>query len=172
MTPGVRPVPSGVVGQLAIQDADASASADQMMVDADQRAREAIEREHARRSAAASAAAASLYQTGEETQQDASSSSAAAAAASSGAAASSSGGKGKGKDAEMQKRLVAKNMGTSVNMMDAQAQALQDAAKKAYAQITQAAIQKPVPKSKSAPSRATRKTLKDLSPKELSPKEL
>ena len=65
MTPGVRPVPSGVVGQLAIQDADASASADQMMVDADQRAQEAIEREHARRSAAASAAAASLYQTGE-----------------------------------------------------------------------------------------------------------
>ena len=160
MTPGVRPVPSGVVGQLAIQDADASASADQMMVDADQRAREAIEREHARRSAAASAAAASLYQTGEETQQDASSSSAAAAAASSGAAASSSGGKGKGKDAEMQKRLVAKNMGTSVNMMDAQAQALQDAAKKADAQITHAAIQKPVPKSQSAPIRATRKTLK------------
>ena len=154
MTPGVRPVPSGVVGQLAIQDADASASADQMMVDADQRAREAIEREHARRSAAASAAAASLYQTGEETQQEASSSSAAAAssgaaaAASSGAAAASSGGKGKGKDAEMQKRLVAKNMGTSVNMMDAQAQALQDAAKKADAQMTQAAIQTPVPKKK------------------------
>ena len=153
MTPGVRPVPSGVVGQLAIQDADASASADQMMVDVDQRAREAIEREHARRSAAASAAAASLYQTGEETQQEASSSSAAAssgaaAAASSGAAASSSGGKGKGKDAEMQKRLVAKNMGTSVNMMDAQAQALQDAAKKADAQMTQAAIQTPVPKKK------------------------
>jgi hypothetical protein len=154
MTPGVRPVPSGVVGQLAIQDADASASADQMMVDADQRAREAIEREHARRSAATSAAAASLYQTREETQQEASSSSAAAAssgaaaAASSGAAAASSGGKGKGKDAEMQKRLVAKNMGTSVNMMDAQAQALQDAAKKADAQMTQAAIQTPVPKKK------------------------
>jgi hypothetical protein len=48
----------------------------------------------------------------------------------------------------MQKRLVAKNMGTSVNMMDAQAQALQDAAKKADAQMTQAAIQTPVPKKK------------------------
>jgi hypothetical protein len=146
MTPGVQPVPSGVLGQLASQDASATASADQMMVDATQQAKEALDREHARRSAAASAAAASLYPTGGETQQEASSSS--AAASSGAAAASSSGGKGKGKDTEMQKRLVAKNMGTSVNMMDAQAQALQDAAKKADAQLTQAAIQKPVPKKK------------------------
>ena len=156
MTPGVQPVPSGVIGQLASQDASASASAYTMMVDADQRAQEAIDREHARRSAAASAAAASLYPTGVPTQQEASSSSGAAASSGvltqqgvdQGAAASSSGGKGKGKDTEMQKRLVAKNMGTSVNMMDAQAQALQDAAKKADAQLTQAAIQKPVPKKK------------------------
>jgi hypothetical protein len=175
MTPGVQPVPSGVVGQLASQDASASASAYQMMVDADKRAQEAIDREHARRSAAASAAAASLYPTGGETQQDddyqsamstlsqdpqAASSGAAAASSSGAAAASSSGGKGKGKDVEMQKRLVAKNMGTSVGVMDAQAQALQDAAKKADAQITQAAIGQPVPKKKPAPGRATRKTLK------------
>ena len=156
MTPGVQPVPSGVLGQLASQDASATASADQMMVDATQQAKEALDREHARRSAAASAAAASLYPTGVPTQQEASSSSGAAASSGvltqqgvdQGAAASSSGGKGKGKDTEMQKRLVAKNMGTSVNMMDAQAQALQDAAKKADAQLTQAAIQKPVPKKK------------------------
>ena len=159
MTPGVQPVPSGVIGQLASQDASASASAYTMMVDADKRAQEAIDREHARRSASASAAAASLYPTGVPTQQEASSSSG-AAAASSGAAASSSGEKGKGKDTEMQKRLVAKNMGTSVGVMDAQAQALQDAAKIADAKITQAAIGQPVPKSQSAPSRATRKTLK------------
>ena len=37
MTPGVQPVPSGVIGQLASQDASASASADIMMVDATQR---------------------------------------------------------------------------------------------------------------------------------------
>jgi hypothetical protein len=87
-------------------------------------------------------------------------SSGAAAAASSGAAASSSGGKGKGKDAEMQKRLVAKNMGTTVNMMDAQAQALQDASKIADAKMTQVATLKPVPKNKPPPGRATHKTLK------------
>ena len=39
-------------------------------------------------------------------------------------------------------------MGTSVNMMDAQAQALQDATRIADAQMTQAAILKPVQKSK------------------------
>jgi hypothetical protein len=129
------------------------------------------EREHTRRSAAASAAAASLYPTGVTPQQEASEEAAArytrewaaqqgaasgaaaassgAAAASSGAAASSSGAAtgAKRKDAEIQQRLVAKNLGTTVNMMDAQAQALQDAAKIADAQMTQVAVQTPVPKS-------------------------
>ena len=85
-----------------------------------------------------------------------------AAASSSGAAASSSGpaAGAKRKDAEIQKRLVAKNLGTTVKMMDAQAQALQDAAKKADTQLTRAAVQTPVPKRLPAPGRATRKTLK------------
>ncbi len=80
--------------------------------------------------------------------QDPQAASSGAAAASSGAAAASSGGKGEGKDAEMQKRLVATNLGTTVDMMEAQAQALQDAAKIADAQMIQAAIGQPVPKSK------------------------
>ncbi len=68
--------------------------------------------------------------------------------------------KGKGKDAEVQKRLVAQNLGATVNMMDAQAQALQDASNIADAKMTQAAPLKPAPKNKPPLGRATRKTLK------------
>ena len=67
----------GVANQLAIQDAAAAASADQLLNDATQRSLQDVNREHARSSAAASAAA-SLYPTGVPTQQDASSSAAAA----------------------------------------------------------------------------------------------
>ncbi len=125
MTPGIQPVPSADLGQLASQDPSATSSADQLLADATQRAKEAVDRDHPRRSAAASAAAASLYPTGGVTQQEASSSGAAASSS----VPAPSGGKGKAKDAEMKKRLVAKNLGTTVNMVDAQAQALQDAAK-------------------------------------------
>ncbi len=45
-------------------------------------------------------------------------------------------------------------------MMDAQAQALQDAAQIADAKMTQTAILKPAPKNKPPPGKATRKTLK------------